>query len=191
MFFPYVYSRYAFFCYQGSLHVISYQATTAKEQEYLLSSQRKPNSSFGLYSLNKDVAKTENFKSKWCSNGNELVGLSQSIVLSDKAFRTFIPIRTVFASLVMLHSPAVSKMSKSGKRFNDPDDLPTLLFPFQGGQSVHLSDSKKLNKESLLNPREELLFCLRKIYRFLFYVLVSVASIHNDDWRAAFTFISL
>ena len=104
-FFPYVDSCSAFFCYQRSLHVISYHATMAKEQEYLLSSRRKPNSSCGLYSLNKDVAKTENFKSKWCSNGNDLVGLSQSIVLSDKAFRTFIPICTVFASLVMPHSP--------------------------------------------------------------------------------------
>ena len=95
----------------------------------------------------------------------------------------------------MPQSPAVSKMSKSGKRFSDPDDLSTLLFPFQGGQSVHLSDITKLNKESLLNPREELLFCLRKIYRFFcfffFYVLVSVASIHNDDWRAAETISSL
>ena len=92
----------------------------------------------------------------------------------------------------MPHSPAVSKMPKSGKRFNDPDDLSTLLFPFQGGKSVHLSDITKLNKESLLNPREELLFCLRKIYRFFFLcVLVSVASIHNDDWRAAETISSL
>ena len=144
----------------------------AKEQEYLLQSRRKPNSAFDLHSLNKDVAKTENFKSKWCSNSNELVGLSQSIVLSDKAFRAFIPIRTVFASLVS--SPAVSKMSKSGKRLNEPDDLPTLLFPFQGGQSVHLSDSKKMNKESLLNPREQLLFCLKKSIVFFMFSFPSL-----------------
>ena len=43
-------------------------------------------------------------------------------------------------------------------------------FPFQGGQSVHLSDSKKLNKESLLNPHEELLFCLKKSIVFFFFM---------------------
>ena len=65
-------------------------------------------------------------------------------------------------------------MSKSGKRLNEPDDLPTLLFPFQGGQSVHLSDSKKMNKESLLNPREQLLFFLKKSIVFFMFSFPSL-----------------